>query len=84
LFPGETKSFRKYLDKIELLPKLAMEAERIGTLPDATSRHQPRRATIEVIWRAFDKADIEFIDENGGPAYVSRVGQRRVAKNRMT
>ena len=27
---------------------------------------QPRRATLEVIRRAFEAAGIEFIDENGG------------------
>ena len=27
---------------------------------------QPRRATIEVIRRAFETAGIDFIDENGG------------------
>ena len=27
---------------------------------------QPRRATLEVIQRAFESAGIEFIDENGG------------------
>jgi transcriptional regulator with XRE-family HTH domain len=28
--------------------------------------HQPRRATLEVIRRAFERAGVEFIDENGG------------------
>jgi hypothetical protein len=27
---------------------------------------EPRRATLEVIKRAFEKAGVEFIDENGG------------------
>ena len=27
---------------------------------------QPRRATLEVIRRAFENAGVEFIDENGG------------------
>ena len=27
---------------------------------------QPRRATLDVIRRAFEKAGVEFIDENGG------------------
>jgi predicted transcriptional regulator len=30
----------------------------------------PRRATLEVIGRAFEKAGVEFIDENGGGAGV--------------
>ena len=28
--------------------------------------NQPRRATIDVVIRAFEAAGIEFIDENGG------------------
>jgi transcriptional regulator with XRE-family HTH domain len=27
---------------------------------------EPRRATLEVLRRAFEKAGVEFIDENGG------------------
>jgi transcriptional regulator with XRE-family HTH domain len=29
---------------------------------------QPRRATLEVVRRAFENAGVEFIDENGGGA----------------
>ncbi len=31
---------------------------------------QPRRATLDVIRRAFERAGIEFIDQNGGGAGV--------------
>ena len=27
---------------------------------------QPRRATLDVVRRAFEKAGVQFIDENGG------------------
>jgi hypothetical protein len=27
---------------------------------------KPRRATLDVVQRAFEKAGVEFIDENGG------------------
>jgi transcriptional regulator with XRE-family HTH domain len=37
---------------------------------------QPRRATLEVIRRAFEGAGVEFIDENGGGPGV-RLRQRR-------
>jgi len=38
---------------------------------------QPRRATLEVIRRAFEKAGVEFIDENGGgPGLRLRKRQR--------
>ena len=39
---------------------------------------QPRQATIEVIRRAFEKAGVEFIDENGGGPGV-RLGKRLVS-----
>jgi transcriptional regulator with XRE-family HTH domain len=31
-----------------------------------TGISQPRRATLELIRRAFERAGVEFIDENGG------------------
>ena len=41
---------------------------------------QPRRATLEVIRRAFESAGVEFIDENGGgPGVRLRKRQRRKA-----
>jgi hypothetical protein len=40
---------------------------------------QPRRATLDVIRRAFEKAGVEFIDENGGGPGVRL---RRRAKSR--
>ncbi len=39
---------------------------------------QPRRATLEVIRRAFEAAGIEFIDENGGgPGVRLRKGPKK-------
>jgi transcriptional regulator with XRE-family HTH domain len=32
--------------------------------------HEPRRATLAVVRAAFDRAGVEFIDENGGGAGV--------------
>ena len=40
---------------------------------------QPRRATLEVIRRAFEVAGVEFIDENGGGPGV-RLRKRQRAK----
>jgi transcriptional regulator with XRE-family HTH domain len=40
---------------------------------------QPRRATLEVIRRAFESAGIMFIDENGGGAGV-RLRKRQLKK----
>jgi transcriptional regulator with XRE-family HTH domain len=42
------------------------------------SVHNPRRATHEVIRRAFEAAGVEFIDENGGgPGVRVREGRRK-------
>src|SRR5262245_17761005 len=41
---------------------------------------QPRRATLDVIRRAFERRGVEFIDENGGGPGV-RLRQRRRLKN---
>ena len=40
----------------------------IHQLESGTS--QPRRATLEVVRRAFEAAGVDFIDENGGGAGV--------------
>jgi transcriptional regulator with XRE-family HTH domain len=44
-----------------------------------TGVSQPRRATLDVIRRAFELAGVEFIDENGGGAGV-RLRKRRPTK----
>ena len=44
-----------------------------------TGVSQPRRATLDVIRRAFELAGVEFIDENGGGAGV-RLRKRRPRK----
>ena len=41
---------------------------------------EPRRATLEVIRRAFERAGVEFINENGGgPGLRLRKRQRKKA-----
>ena len=40
---------------------------------------QPRRATLDVIRRAFERGGVEFIDENGGGSGV-RLRKRQGAK----
>jgi hypothetical protein len=44
-----------------------------------TGMSQPRRATFDVIRRAFEAAGIEFIDENGGSPGV-RLQKRQPKK----
>jgi transcriptional regulator with XRE-family HTH domain len=42
---------------------------------------EPRRATLEVIKRAFENAGVEFIDENGGgPGVRLRKSNRKTRK----
>jgi hypothetical protein len=41
---------------------------------------QPRRATLEVIKRAFESAGVQFIDENGGGPGV-RLRKRQPKKS---
>ena len=43
---------------------------------------QPRRATLEVVKRAFENAGVEFIDENGGGPGVRLKKARREARKR--
>jgi transcriptional regulator with XRE-family HTH domain len=44
---------------------------------------QPRRATLEVIRRAFESAGIEFIDENGGgPGVRLRMPMRQKSREK--
>ena len=45
----------------------------------ATGVSQPRRATLDVIRRAFELAGVEFIDENGGGPGV-RLRKRQLNK----
>jgi predicted transcriptional regulator len=51
----------------------------IHQLESGTS--QPRRATVDVIRRAFEEAGVEFIEENGGGAGV-RLKKPRSGKPR--
>src|SRR5258708_3811794 len=54
---------------VEFEPGLRWEGE----------RGKPRRATLDVIRRAFERAGVEFIDENGGGPGV-RLRKRQGAK----
>jgi transcriptional regulator with XRE-family HTH domain len=43
---------------------------------------EPRRATLEVIKRAFENAGVEFIDENGGGPGVRLKKTKREARKK--
>jgi transcriptional regulator with XRE-family HTH domain len=52
----------------ELAKNAGVGTVAIHQLESGTS--QPRRATLDVVRRAFEAAGVEFIDENGGGAGV--------------
>jgi transcriptional regulator with XRE-family HTH domain len=46
--------------------------------------HEPRRATLDVIKRAFESAGVEFIDQNGGgPGLRLKKRQQRKAATHL-
>jgi predicted transcriptional regulator len=65
----------------DLAKKAGVGTVAVHQLESGTS--QPRRATLDVVKRAFETAGVEFIDENGGGAGVrlqKPVGTARKAK----
>ena len=52
----------------QLANKAGIGTVAVHQLENGTS--QPRRATLDVVRRAFEAAGVEFIDENGGGAGV--------------
>jgi predicted transcriptional regulator len=61
----------------DLADKAAVGVVTVRQLEAGT--HEPRRATLDVIRRAFESAGVQFIDENGGGAGV-RLRNRSEAK----
>jgi hypothetical protein len=43
---------------------------------------EPRKATLTVLKQAFERADIEFIDENGGGPGVRVRNRQRTKKSK--
>jgi predicted transcriptional regulator len=64
--PEQCRAARGLLDwsQQELANKAALGIVTVRQLEAGT--HEPRRATLDVVRRAFEKAGVEFIDENGG------------------
>jgi predicted transcriptional regulator len=64
--PEQCRAARGLLDwsQQELANKAAVGIVTVRQLEAGT--HEPRRATLDVVRRAFEKAGVEFIDENGG------------------
>ena len=78
--PEQCRAARGLLDWSQA--KLAVEAG-VGIVTVRqfeAGAHDPRRATLEVIARAFKAAGVEFIDENGAGRGV-RLRQRHQKKS---
>jgi transcriptional regulator with XRE-family HTH domain len=76
--PEQSRAARGLLgwNQQDLAAKAGIGVVTVHQLEAGTS--QPRRATLEVIRRAFETAGVEFIDENGGgPGVRLRRRQRR-------
>jgi transcriptional regulator with XRE-family HTH domain len=66
LTAGQCRAARALLDwsQLELAEQAGVGIVTVRQLE--ASANEPRRATLDVVRRAFEAAGIEFIDENGG------------------
>ena len=66
--PGQCRAARAFLgwSQIELADKAGIGLVTVNQFE--TGLTQPHRSTLEVVRRAFERAGIVFIDENGGGA----------------
>jgi transcriptional regulator with XRE-family HTH domain len=64
--PEQCRAARGLLDwsQAELADKAAVGIVTVRQFE--AGAHEPRRATLDVIRRAFESAGVEFIDQNGG------------------
>ena len=81
--PEQSRAARGLLDwnQQDLAREAGVGIVTVHQLEAGTS--QPRRATLQVIKRAFEKAGVEFIDENGGGPGV-RLRKRQRSKRLST
>jgi transcriptional regulator with XRE-family HTH domain len=76
--PGQCRAARALLawSQQDLADKSGVGIVTVHQLEAGTS--QPRRATVDVVRRAFEAAGVEFIDENGGgPGVRLKKSQRK-------
>jgi transcriptional regulator with XRE-family HTH domain len=66
LTPAQCRAARGLIDwsQMELAERAGVGIVTIRQLEAGT--HEPRRATLDVVRRAFEAAGVEFIEENGG------------------
>ena len=81
--PEQSRAARGLLDwnQQDLAKEAGVGIVTVHQLEAGTSR--PRRATLQVIKRAFETAGVEFIDENGGGPGV-RLRKRQRSKRLST
>ena len=79
--PEQCRAARALLDwgQAELAEKAAVGVVTVRQFE--AGAHSPRRATLEVIKRAFEAAGVEFIDENGGGPGV-RLRKRQLKRGK--
>ena len=78
--PEQSRAARGLLDwsQQDLAKEAGIAILTVHQLEAGTSR--PRRATLDVVRRAFERAGVEFIDGNGGgPGVRLRAGSTPVA-----
>jgi predicted transcriptional regulator len=80
--PEQSRAARGLLDwsQQDLAEKAAVGVVTVRQLEAGT--HKPRRATLDVIRRAFESGGVEFIDDNGGGAGV-RLKKRPEGNHRL-
>jgi transcriptional regulator with XRE-family HTH domain len=68
LTPAQCRAARGLIDwsQMELAERAGVGIVTIRQLE--AGNHAPRRATLDVVRRALERAGVEFIDENGGGA----------------
>ena len=66
--PGQCRAARAFLgwSQKELAEKAGISAVAVNQFERGIS--EPRRSTLDVVRRAFERAGVVFIDENGGGA----------------
>jgi transcriptional regulator with XRE-family HTH domain len=81
--PGQCRAARGLLgwNQQELARRARVGIVTVHQLETGVS--EPRRATLDVIRRAFESAGVEFIDENGGGPGV-RLSKRQLKRGKQS
>jgi transcriptional regulator with XRE-family HTH domain len=82
--PAQCRAARAFLgwNQKELAEKAGVGIVAVNQFETGIS--EPRRATLEVIRRAFERAGIAFLDENGGGAGLRLRRKRKQPRSSQT